>query len=136
MKRKSPKQLKDLADKLFSEFIRRKYADGNGIVKCYTCPNMAPWKELQNGHFVSRTHLSTRWDDRNCRPQCFPCNVWRRGNMDVFALKLSKEDPTILEELNRLRNQTKQMKRADYEALIEDLKNKLQALDSRDRMET
>lgn len=127
----TPKKLKEKADKLMSEYIRRKYANKDGFTRCYTCDSPHPWKEIQNGHFVSRTHLSTRWDEDNCRPQCMACNVWRRGNYDVYSLRLIEEKGVgILEELNRRKNEIKQMKRVDYNELIEDLQEKLKMIDN------
>lgn len=132
MKRKKLPNLSSLkkkADTLFSTYIRTKAADHGGIVQCYTCPNEYPIKQIQNGHFVSRTHLSTRWLEENCRPQCMACNVWRRGHYDVFSRNLVKEmGVDILDELNRLKNETKQMKRNDYNELIENLKEKIKDL--------
>lgn len=125
IKKKTTSKLKQEADRLFSTYIRLKYSE-NGNCKCYTCGSVYPWKEIQCGHFVSRTHLSTRWDPENARPQCFPCNVWRRGNYDLFALRLTQEKGQgVLVLLNEKRNALKQMKRKDYEELIEDLKEKI-----------
>lgn len=127
-KKPTVKKLKDRADKLFSQYIRLKYSEG-GLTGCYTCSTRLPWKEMQNGHFVSRVHLSTRWDEDNCRPQCMPCNVWRRGHYDEFSRNLINEmGPSILDELNRRKNKAKPMKRADYELLIEGLETKLSNL--------
>lgn len=72
--------LKKKADTLFSLYIRQKYADKDGMVKCYTCATVRHWKQMQNGHFVTRKYLGTRYDERNCRPQCFYCNFQKFGN--------------------------------------------------------
>lgn len=128
MKKVTPKKLKEKADKLFSEYIRQKYSL-NGLTSCYTCSTRLPWKEMQNGHFVSRVHLSTRWEEKNCRPQCMPCNIWRKGNYDEYSRNLVREmGPSILDDLNRLKNTIKQMRRADYELLIEELELKIKSL--------
>ena len=76
------------------------YADAQGSVLCYTCPYLGHWKKMQNGHLVSRFYLATRYDERNCRPQCVTCNIWRHGRTPEFAEKLTKELGTgIVEEL-------------------------------------
>lgn len=130
-RQKTPKQLKKKADELFSKYIRLKYSDFEGVASCYTCGDRRPWKELQNGHFVSRVHLSTRWDEENCRIQCYACNYLRRGHYDEFSRLLIKEKGVdILEELNRRKNTLKTMKRADYETLIEDLTFKLKSYEA------
>ena len=40
-------------DKVFSEYIRQKYADSFGMVSCFTCDARKHWKDMQNGHFIS-----------------------------------------------------------------------------------
>ena len=47
----SNKNIKSLADKLFSEIIRRTGSDENGYNQCYTCRQTHHWKDLQAGHF-------------------------------------------------------------------------------------
>lgn len=71
-------------DKVFGEFIRRRDADENGMVRCCTCPTVKHWKKMDAGHFVPRKHLSTRWDIENCHPQCEPCNRFHRGRPLVY----------------------------------------------------
>tara|TARA_R100000654_G_scaffold58405_1_gene85099 strand:- start:1118 stop:1513 length:396 start_codon:yes stop_codon:yes gene_type:complete len=80
-------------DAIFSEYIRRKYADKNGIVKCYTCNKKAYWKGegMQNGHFISRSSRILRWREDNCRPQCYACNCMRYGQAYIFGANLNKE---------------------------------------------
>jgi len=72
-------------------FIRLTYSNENGFVCCYTCDKIEHWKSLQNGHFVSRSKLATRYDEKNCRPQCSGCNLYGNGRPDVFGIKLTKE---------------------------------------------
>ena len=68
-----------------SEYIRRRAADFRGNAKCVSCGVQKPWKELQCGHYVSRSHLSLRWDLRNCWPQCPACNIFKNGNYPNFT---------------------------------------------------
>lgn len=80
-------------DKVFSEYIRRKHANKQGIVKCYTCEKKAYWRGegMQNGHFISRASRALRWDEDNCRPQCYACNCMRYGQQYIFAQNLNSE---------------------------------------------
>ena len=84
MKKKTRSQVVKLLDKVFSEFIRRRYAK-NDISTCVTCGKSDHWKKLQNGHFQSRKHYSTRWDEDNCQVQCSGCNVFRWGEQYKFS---------------------------------------------------
>src|SRR3990167_4502451 len=99
-KEKSISKLMKEADRLMSLSVRQKYANQDGNVKCYTCPYINHWKKMQNGHLVSRFYKETRYDERNCRPQCYTCNMWRNGMTPHFAAKLQKELGTgIVEQL-------------------------------------
>lgn len=74
-------------DAVFSIYIRRRYAV-NDIAKCVTCGKEEHWKSLQCGHFMSRKHMSTRWNEDNCQVQCAGCNVFRYGEQYKFSLYL------------------------------------------------
>jgi hypothetical protein len=86
-KKVSRKSLVEKLDKVFSIYIRRRYAI-NDIAKCVTCGKQDNWKSLQCGHFMSRKHLSTRWNEDNCQVQCAGCNVFRYGEQYKFSLYL------------------------------------------------
>ncbi len=90
-KLKSISSLKKTLDSLFSLHIRNKYADWKGYCTCYTCGKVAPVKEMQCGHYVSRSCLSTRWDENNCRVQCPGCNVFKHGNYPAYTEHLLNE---------------------------------------------
>lgn len=91
VKKKTTAQLKKELDTVFSKYIRLKYADKNGFCVCYTCGAKKHWKDIQNGHFIPRNILITRWSENNCRPQCVGCNVFGNGKMLDFEDHLVKE---------------------------------------------
>ncbi len=93
MRKPKRKTLIKKLDTVFSEYIRRKYADKNGIVKCYTCNKKAYWKGegMQNGHFISRASRILRWREDNCRVQCYQCNCMKFGQSFIFGCNLNKE---------------------------------------------
>jgi hypothetical protein len=74
-------------DSVFSQYIRQREAV-NEIATCFTCGKRDHWKRLQNGHFQSRKHYSTRWDETNCQVQCAGCNVFKYGEQFVFGQNL------------------------------------------------
>lgn len=108
MKPKTKTKVKKELDRVFSIFIRQKYADNFGEVTCFTCPKTGTVKELQNGHFVPRQYLSLRWDERNCRPQCYACNMLYNGQPSAFAARLEAETPGIVAELESKRKEIRQ----------------------------
>lgn len=91
MKTKSTSKLKKELDKLFSLYIRQKYSE-NGYATCYTCGITKPWKEMQCGHFVSRSYLATRFLEANVRVQCVGCNMFGGGRTVIFANKIENEE--------------------------------------------
>lgn len=94
-KRKLPQEkdlkqiIKDL-DTVFSKFIRLRKADSNGIVRCFTSGVFMHWKESQAGHFISRRHLPTRWDEINVQVQSVAENIFNQGNAPVFAERIEE----------------------------------------------
>jgi Zn ribbon nucleic-acid-binding protein len=90
MRKPSRKSLVTKLDKVFSEYIRRRYAV-NDIAECVTCGKRDHWKNLQAGHFISRKHYATRWSEENVQVQCVKCNVYRYGEQYLFGLHLGKE---------------------------------------------
>lgn len=119
-KKKAPKKsyyIKKL-DQVFSLYIRNLHAK-DGRVACYTCGKVGEIKEMQNGHYISRSFMSGRWEPQNCRPQCVGCNVFKNGNYTEFAARLVREGgPDELERLNSL-------KKILVRYSIEDLKRKI-----------
>jgi len=104
-----PKKLKRSSvvtklDTVFSKYIRLKDADKNGYCECFTCGKKSKWNEgVDAGHFMSRKHYSTRWDERNVKPQCKYCNMYRNGEQYKFAQNLGED---LSEELYILSKQT------------------------------
>ena len=102
LKKKTRKQLIKELDKVYSKYVRNKYAK-NGMVECYTCGVIKPIKEMDCGHYISRRVMSTRWFEKNTKPQCRACNRFQEGNKPKFALHLKAEYGSgILEELDQI----------------------------------
>jgi 5-methylcytosine-specific restriction endonuclease McrA len=83
-KKPSRKTIITKLDNVFSQYIRLRYSK-NEISECVTCGKQDHWKKLQAGHFVSRKHYSTRWDEDNVQVQCSGCNVFRYGEQYLFS---------------------------------------------------
>jgi hypothetical protein len=117
------------ADAIFSQYIRQRNADANGQTECFTCGKKDHWKKLQCGHFQSRKHYSTRWNEDNCQVQCAGCNVFRYGEQYTFGRNLDayiKEG--LAEELNILSHKIVKFDNNDLLSLIEYYKNKVAEL--------
>lgn len=89
-KKPTRKSLVTKLDTVFSQYIRRKDAI-NEIAICVTCGKKDHWSKLQNGHWASRRHYSTRWDEDNCHVQCAGCNVFRAGEIYLYTKYLCSQ---------------------------------------------
>jgi hypothetical protein len=127
-KKTTRKNLITKLDTVFSTYIRRKDAI-NDIAQCVTCGKKDHWTKLQNGHWASRRHYSTRWDERNCNVQCSGCNVFRAGEIYLYTKYLcSKYGDNFPEELYKLSQQSVKFTDADliekieyYQSLLKDI---------------
>tara|TARA_R110000824_G_scaffold10830_1_gene47398 strand:- start:3 stop:410 length:408 start_codon:yes stop_codon:yes gene_type:complete len=117
---KTISKLKKELDAIFSLFIRLRDATDEGLVQCFTCRKVSHYKSgMQNGHFQSRKHYSTRWDETNCQTQCVGCNMFRAGEQYKFAIALeSKYGEGTAEELEWLARTIMKVSRIDYEEKI------------------
>lgn len=63
-------------DRVFSQFIRLRDSKPYGFsyCRCISCGRVKPFDEFDCGHFYSRTHMSTRFDEDNCHAECKHCN--------------------------------------------------------------
>lgn len=91
VKKQSRKNIVKKLDEVFSQYIRLRNADAHGTTECFTCGKQDHWKKLQCGHFQSRKHYATRWEEINCQVQCSACNVFRYGEQYIFGLNLDKQ---------------------------------------------
>lgn len=112
-------------DTVFSQYIRLSNADNNGYCTCVTCNKTFFWKEIQAGHFMSRKHYSTRWDERNVKPQCVRCNIYNQGEGYLYSLYLGNNlSKKLLEESRELRKFTN----IELEEMIKDYSDRLKKL--------
>lgn len=123
---KSRKKLVEKADKVFSEYIRRRNANHAGLVTCYTCGKQDEWKRMDAGHFQSRKHYATRWDEENVQVQCKGCNIFRSGEQFLFGLQLDRQyGPGKAEELLQKSRSLLKLGTPDLLTLIELYESKL-----------
>ena len=122
--KKTISKLKKELDKWFSLYIRLRESTLEGVAQCFTCNKIDHYKNLQNGHFQSRRHHSTRWSEVNCQTQCIKCNLFFYGEQFRFAMNLdAKYGEGTAQELEMKARQTKKMSRIDYEDQIVYYKN-------------
>ena len=112
-------KLKKELDKWFSLYIRLREATNEGVVQCFTCGKIRHYKKLQCGHFQSRRHHATRWNEWNCQVQCVKCNMFEQGEQWKFGLNINaKYGEGTSKELEFLAQTTVKFSRVDYEENI------------------
>lgn len=129
MKTKGIKYWDNKLWKVFSEYIRRRDANTEGMVKCYTCPAVKHWKQMHGGHFVTRTAKAVKFDEKNVQVQCPNCNAFQGGMSYQFGKNLDRDyGEGKAESLEAQRHTIIKRKPADYEELIELYQNKLNTM--------
>ena len=126
---KTLSKLKKELDKWFSLYIRLRYASVDGITKCFTCDKIAHYKKMHAGHFMSRKHHATRWNEENVQVQCPKCNLFGQGEQYTFGklLDIRVGDGTS-EELQELSRTTVKYMRHEYDEMIKFYKEKVNAI--------
>lgn len=128
-KKNNIKSLKTKLDRLFSIYIRLRDSDKNGYCRCISCSKINHWKDVDCGHFVNRSHMSTRYNERNCHAQCRKCNRFDEGNNIGYTRGLIKlYGVKILNDLDVLKHIQSYMKAFDYNVLIDHYKNEIERL--------
>tara|TARA_R100001015_G_C4552601_1_gene114121 strand:+ start:227 stop:631 length:405 start_codon:yes stop_codon:yes gene_type:complete len=113
---KTISKLKKELDKWFSLYIRLRDSNEYGMVQCFTSGRVYHYKQIQAGHFMSRRHLSTRWNEQNVQPQSAADNLFGQGEQWKFGLALdSKYGIGTSRELQELSRQTVKKTRYEYE---------------------
>ena len=93
-KKKASPSLSTLVDRLdtvFSRYIRLRDAMPSGMFRCISCGKIKPIEQADCGHFHSRTHMSTRFDEDNCHAECRYCNRFSADHIIGYRENLIKK---------------------------------------------
>lgn len=78
-------------DDIFSEFIRLRDSDHNGICRCITSGEFAHWTKVDAGHFITRDNMATRWEEENVNAQGRGDNRFKSGKQFEHGLAIDKK---------------------------------------------
>lgn len=67
---KSKPNLVKKLDRIFSLYIRLRDVMPNGYVRCISCGKIKSFEDVDCGHFHSRRHMATRFNEDNCHAEC------------------------------------------------------------------
>ena len=110
-------KLKKEAWRVFSLWIRKR-----DNFTCFTCGKAdrgEVGRFMQAGHFISRKHSATMFNEKNVNAQCMNCNLWGYGNMGVYTLKLqAKYGEGIIKELTAESQKIKKFTEGELQEII------------------
>lgn len=130
MSKKSVAQLKKLADKHWSTYIRLRDAGPDGYGECISCGVRKHWKELQCGHFVSRRVSALRFDELNTNAQCVSCNMFKQGEQYGYSKGLdAKYGKGVADKLWEQRFSTHTFTVGELESIIAEAKEQIAQYD-------
>ena len=89
---------KDLADRVFSDYVRLFYADDDWYVRCFTSWVRLPRYESECWHYRTRDYLKYRFEIVNCHPQTHHDNVHLKGNYRNYHKNMVAEYGEEIEE--------------------------------------
>lgn len=78
-------------DKEFSLYIRLRDTMPNGFFKCVSCGQIKPFEQADCGHYWSRRHMSTRYDEDNCHAECRSCNRFKADHLIGYRENLIRK---------------------------------------------
>lgn len=91
MRMKTDKSLSTLErelDDVFSDFIRLRDRKVGNFINCFVCGVTVPWQQSHNGHYISRAHMATRYNENNCNAVCIDCNCFDPDHQNQYRLKM------------------------------------------------
>ena len=103
--------------KVFSEYIRLRDADENGICTCFTCGLKRHWKQMDCGHGIGRQHKATKFNEKNNHAQCKRCNGFEGGMREVYKQRMDeKYGEGTWDRMELVSKQTVKYSQHDYDA--------------------
>ena len=113
---------KKLWSAFFSPYVRLKEG-----YRCYTCGKQLTKETSQAGHFRHKDCLDFFEPNIHCQGSC--CNTYRSGNLAIYAEKLETQyGYGIIQQINKLADEAKPLKRQELLDKIEYYKNELAKL--------
>ncbi len=117
-------------DRVASRFVRLAAAGKDLKCDCYTCSTRKSYLAMHCGHFISRSHLATRWDLANMKPQCAVCNINLYGNLEVYTERLEAEHKGITDYLQEQARTVSKPSLSELKFILHDFQQKLRTVEN------
>ena len=72
----------------FQKLRRMQCAGADGFANCISCAKRQHWKEMDGGHYISRSVTATAFNPHNVHAQCKYCNRHLKGNLAAYRVNL------------------------------------------------
>ena len=128
VKRGKPDLVEKL-DRVFSTYIRLRDCMPNGYGKCISCGQIKPYDQLDCGHYHSRIHMATRYDEFNCHAECRACNRFSADHLDAYRDNLIRKIGQNMYDILKVKAKTnKKWSDFELEAMIKHYRAKAKEL--------
>ena len=116
-------------DRIFSKYIRLRDVMPNGYFVCISCGQIKPFEKADCGHFFSRKHMATRFDEDNAHCECSQCNRFSSDHIARYQVNLVRKiGQKRFEKLVWKHNSTKKWCDFELEELIKYYTEKIKVL--------
>jgi hypothetical protein len=105
---------------LAQEYARLRDCGGrSGGAYCISCGKYRTFKDLDGGHFISKTSSAIRFDERNINAQCRKCNRFLDGNQrHYYHGMVKKYGHKVVSELESKEHLTRKWDSFELEELF------------------
>lgn len=130
LKNRSLRQiLSDTLDGLIRELTNKRDLDWRGYFTCISCGMEFHKSDGENGHYIPRGNILTRWLPLNNNKQCLECNRIKEGNeSNYFEGLIKRYGKRAADDLERKRHLMSNMLNHDMTELIDFLKSEIKKL--------
>jgi hypothetical protein len=114
------KALKKKLYELVQKYARLRDSSKQWWGYCISCWKRVRWDKADGGHYISRSNMSTAFDEDNIHLQCKGCNWMLKWNLIEYRKNLIKKiwEKKVL-ELEKKKYQTKKRTKEELEKLID-----------------
>ena len=118
-------------DEVFSLYVRMRDSKpyNHEYFKCISCGQVKPFEQMDAGHFIGRTHKSTRWDEDNVNGECRACNRMSADHILYYQRNLEQKIGRDRVDLLLVKGkQTKKWSVWELEQLVKYYKQKIEEM--------
>ncbi len=103
-----------LLDNVFSQFVRLRDTDRNGVGHCISSGRIITYNDCDAGHLINRKNMSLRFNERNVNAQSRADNRFDEGNIIGYIRGIkNKYGENIVNQLESCKHLT--MKFTEFE---------------------